>query len=90
MKNYLDYYKKFNIIPVVNTGDLDEKTLFQQRFNFYFKIGITPIELKNKSVLELCAGTGYNAYYLLKHCKIKDITLVDNNPKSLQFLKSDN
>ncbi len=87
MKNYLDYYKKFNIIPVVNTGDLDEKTLFQQRFNFYFKIGITPIELKNKSVLELCAGTGYNAYYLLKHCKIKDITLVDNNPKSLQFLK---
>tara|TARA_B100000900_G_scaffold413223_1_gene436751 strand:+ start:855 stop:2006 length:1152 start_codon:yes stop_codon:yes gene_type:complete len=87
MRNYLDYYKKFNIIPVVNTGDLDEKTLFQQRFNFYFKIGITPIEFKNKSVLELCAGTGYNAYYLLKHCKIKDITLVDNNPKSLQFLR---
>ncbi len=87
MKRYLDYYKKFNIIPVVDIKDLKESILFKQRFNFYFKIGLTPIEFKNKSVLELCAGTGYNSYYLLKYCKIDNITLVDKNPRSLKSLK---
>ena len=87
MKPYLSYYKKINNIPVVNINDLKPETLIKQRFNFYFKIGITPSELKNKSVLELCAGTGYNAYYLIKYCKIKKITLVDKNPASLKTLK---
>jgi len=86
-QNYLTYYKKHNIIPVVDINDLDEKTLVKQRFNFYFKAGLTPTELKDKSILELCPGTGYNAYYLLKYCKIKNITLVDKNPSSIKSLK---
>jgi len=84
---FLDYYKERNIIPVVDLKDTNEKKLFQQRFNFYFKIGLTPSDFLNKSVLELCAGTGYNAYYLLKHCKIKKISVVDNNPESLKVIK---
>ena len=87
MKPYLSYYKKINNIPVVDINDLKRETLIKQRFNFYFKIGITPSELKNKLVLELCPGTGYNAYYLLKYCKIKKIILVDKNPSSLKTLK---
>jgi len=86
MKPYLTYYKKINKIPTVDIKDLKQKIITSQRFNFYFKIGITPSELKNKSVLELCPGTGYNAYYLLKYCKIKKITVVDNNPASLKIL----
>ena len=87
MKPYLSYYKKINAIPVLDINELKQEILFKQRFNFYFKIGVTPSELKNKSVLELCAGTGYNAYYLIKYCKIKKITLVDKNPASLKTLK---
>tara|TARA_B100000787_G_scaffold47354_1_gene34005 strand:+ start:330 stop:1481 length:1152 start_codon:yes stop_codon:yes gene_type:complete len=87
MKPYLSYYKKINAIPVVDIKDLKPEILFKQRFNFYFKLGITPGDLKNKSVLELCAGTGYNAYYLIKYCKIKKITIVDKNPASLKSLK---
>jgi ubiquinone/menaquinone biosynthesis C-methylase UbiE len=87
MKPYLSYYKKINNIPTVDINDLRQETLIKQRFNYYFKIGITPSELKNKSVLELCPGTGYNAYYLIKYCKINKITLVDKNPSSLKTLK---
>ena len=54
---------------------------------FYFKLGISESDLKNKSVLEFCAGTGYNAYYLIKKCKIKNIQLVDYNPASVISLK---
>ena len=72
---------------MVDINDLKRETLIKQRFNFYIKTGITPNELKNKSVLELCPGTGYNAYYLIKYCKIKKITLVDKNSSALKILK---
>lgn len=84
---YLDYYKKNKIIPVVDLKDINEKLLKKQRFNFYFKLGLSPTEFIDKSILELCPGTGYNAYYLLKYCKIKNITLVDKNPSSIRALK---
>ena len=87
MRDHLSYYKKINSIPTVDVNDLNKKLLFKQRFNFYFKNGITKGELKNKSVIELCPGTGYNAYYLLKKCKIKKIKLVEKNLSSLKKLK---
>ena len=86
MKPYLSYYKKINAIPVVDIKDLKPEILFKQRFNFYFKLGITPGELKNKSVLELCAGTGYNAFYLINN-KIKSIDLVEGNTPSINYIK---
>ena len=84
---YLNYYKKIKSIPTLNIADISIKDLFQQRFNFYFKLGISESDLKNKSVLEFCPGTGYNAYYLIKKCKIKKIQLVDHNPASVISLK---
>ena len=41
MKDHLDYYKKINTIPTVDTSDLKKNELINQRFNFFFKIGIT-------------------------------------------------
>lgn len=87
MKGYLGYYKKIKSIPTVNLSDLSTREIFKQRFNFYFKIGISKKDFENKNILELCPGTGYNAYYLLKECKIKNIKLVEKNPYSLQKLK---
>ena len=51
MKDHLSYYKKINNIPTADVNDLNKKILFKQRFNFYFKIGVTESELKNKSVI---------------------------------------
>jgi SAM-dependent methyltransferase len=87
MNSYLKYYKKIKGIPVVDIKDISEKKLIQLRFNFYYKLGITPGDLANKKILELCPGTGYNAFYLLNHCKIKNLTLVEKNYYSIKFLK---
>ena len=86
-REYLDYYKKNSIIPVVNLNDLKESKLKHQRFSFFFKIGIIPTDFYNKEVLELCPGTGVNSFYLLKFTKVKHITLIDNNPSSIKELK---
>lgn len=85
--DHLDYYKKINSIPTVDTSDLKKNELINQRFNFFFKIGITKNELQNKNILELCAGTGYNAEYLITKCSIKKIKLIDKNPSSIKALK---
>ena len=64
MLDHLKYYKKIKSIPTVNLGDLDERILFKQRKNFYFNLSITEQNFYKKSILELCSGTGYNAYFL--------------------------
>lgn len=87
MKKYLEYYKQIKSIPTVDLKDLNTQDLIRQRFNFYFKLGVTDKDLESKSVLELCPGTGYNSYYLLKYCNIKKIKLVEKNPYSLQKLR---
>ena len=50
MRDHLSYYKKINNIPTADVNDLNKKILFKQRFNFYFKIGVTESELKNKCI----------------------------------------
>jgi SAM-dependent methyltransferase len=84
MSKTLEFYEKYKIIPTIGINDKNINKIKQQRFNFYFKIGLLPENFKNKEILEFCPGTGYNAYYLLKFTKIKKITLVDINPKSIE------
>jgi ubiquinone/menaquinone biosynthesis C-methylase UbiE len=86
-RQYLDFYEKYKIIPVLNFNDLNKKEIFKQRSFFYYKLGINPAFLKNKEVIEFGPGNGINAYYLIKKVKIKKITLVDNNPSSIINLK---
>ena len=87
MRDDLPYYKKIKSIPTVNLNDLEKNELNRQRFNFYFQVGITKNDLQNKSILELCPGTGYNAYYLITESNIKKIKLLDKNPSSLKTSK---
>ncbi len=87
MTPHIKYYRRIKSIPTLNLNDIKLKDLYRQRFNFYFKLGITENDFKNKSVLEFAPGTGYNAYYLIEQCKVKNIKLVDNNPASVQALK---
>lgn len=87
MLDHLKYYKKIKSIPTVNLGDLDERILFKQRKNFYFNLSITEQNFYKKSILELCSGTGYNAYFLKKFFRIKKIKLIDNNPESIKASK---
>ena len=86
-REYLDYYKKNKIIPAVSLNEIKPNTLKEQRFSFFFKIGVVADNFTNKEVLELCPGTGVNSLYLLKFTKIKHITLVDNNPSSIKELR---
>ena len=87
MKDHLNYYKKINTAVTVSVDDISKTKLAEQRFNFYFQNKIIPMDLKKKSILEFGAGTGYNAFYLLTKCDIKDISLIEKNPSSLKNLK---
>jgi len=87
MADHLNYYNKIKLIPTVNLTDLDKKTLFTQRKNYYFNLGLTKNNFFDRSILELCAGTGYNAYFLKKQFKVKKIKLIDNNIESIKSAK---
>ena len=86
MSDHLNYYKKIKSIPTVNLDDLRLNILFKQIENFYFCLGITKQNFYKKSILELCAGTGLNAYFLKKSFKIKKMKLLDKNPESLRLI----
>tara|TARA_B100000787_G_C16165319_1_gene283566 strand:+ start:162 stop:1307 length:1146 start_codon:yes stop_codon:yes gene_type:complete len=86
-KSHIKYYKKIKDIPTVDITDFKLKEIYDQRNKFYLKLGITKSDFNNKSVLELCPGTGYNAFYLLKQCSVKKIKLVDYNLFSIKKLK---
>ncbi len=86
MSDHLNYYKKIKSIPTVNLDDLSLNILFKQIENFYFCLGITKQNFYKKSILELCAGTGLNAYFLKKSFKIKKMKLLDKNPESLRLI----
>jgi ubiquinone/menaquinone biosynthesis C-methylase UbiE len=87
MREFLDYYYKYKIIPVVNINDFSLKEIYNQRDFFYYKLGINPHEFENKKVIEFCPGNGVNAHYLINKVKVKRITLVDKNPSSILNLK---
>jgi SAM-dependent methyltransferase len=87
MRDHLKYYQSLNKEVTLDLKDLSLNKIYDQRFNFYFLMSLTPSDLNNKSVLEFGSGTGYNAYYLIKKCNIKNITCVEKNYNSLLKLK---
>ena len=86
MKDHLSYYRKLNQVPTIDIGDNKKNLLLKQRFAFYFTLKISENDFSNKTVLELCPGSGYNSYYLLEKCKIKSIELVDYSDDSIKKL----
>ena len=87
MSQYIDYYKKYKIIPTIDIDDISIEKMFQQRESFYFLLSIQKNTFKNSSILELGPGNGYNAYYLLTVLKPSNVTVVDNNDYSIRNLK---
>ena len=87
MKDHTQYYNYIKNIPTLDVGDINEKNLVSQRNNFYFKLGITKADMEGKEVLELCPGTGYNSYFLLKYFNVRNITLIDYNKASIEKCK---
>ena len=85
MKDHLSYYHKINQVPTIDISD-NKNLLLKQRFAFYFTLKILESDFNNKTVLELCPGSGYNSYYLLEKCKIKSIELVDYSDDSIKKL----
>ena len=86
MKDHLSYYRKINQVPTLDINDNKKNLLLKQRFAFYFTLKISENDFNNKTVLELCPGSGYNSYYLLEKCKIKSIELVDYSDDSIKKL----
>ena len=80
----VDYYEKNKIIPVINLNDISKKILFEQRDNFYESLNV--LNIANKDILELCPGTGINAFYLLSK-GINSIHIVDLNSHSIKQCK---
>lgn len=85
--DHLDYYKSINDIPVVDLGDLPKEEIIKQRKKFFFNLGLTANHFTNRDILEVCAGTGYNALFMAKVFKVRKITCLDNNPKSIKSIK---
>lgn len=85
--DHIKYYSKIKDIPTVDLSEISEKNLFHQRTQFYLNLGISKLDMQGKEVLELCPGTGYNSFFLLKHFKVKHITLIDFNSFSIEKCK---
>ena len=87
MKDHTKYYNYIKNIPTLDLGDINEKVLVSQRNNFYSKLCITKADMEGKEVLELCPGTGYNSYFLLKYFNVRNVTCIDFNKASIEKCK---
>ena len=52
-REFLDYYEAHKIIPTIDIRDLNYKILRNQRFNLYAKIGVYPVDFKDKEITNL-------------------------------------
>jgi 2-polyprenyl-3-methyl-5-hydroxy-6-metoxy-1,4-benzoquinol methylase len=81
---YLTYYGTHGIVPVrQDTSDLELH--YARRRALYRHLGIPPLLLRNRRILEFGPGTGDNALYLAA-CEPELCVLVDANPASIQAI----
>ena len=81
MRPFLDFYGEHDIIPT-NLEIPNKHKFFQQR-NFLLKaLGIPPILVHGKNILEFGSGTGQKAVHLLSLMP-NSYLAIDNNPKSV-------
>jgi 2-polyprenyl-3-methyl-5-hydroxy-6-metoxy-1,4-benzoquinol methylase len=83
-KAFLDFYEKHQIIPV-RQDKSDMVRHFNRRGNLYKQIGIPPVLLKDKSIIEFGPGSGDNAIFTAS-LKPACYVLVDGNSTSVSEL----
>jgi 2-polyprenyl-3-methyl-5-hydroxy-6-metoxy-1,4-benzoquinol methylase len=81
---YLDFYEQHGISPVVNTFEKEKH--FSQRRSLYQTLGIVPLLMEGKTVLEFGPGNGVNSLYTMS-LNPKTYTLVDGNDTGLANIK---
>ncbi|MCF6309504.1 MAG: class I SAM-dependent methyltransferase [Sulfurimonas sp.] len=86
MNEYLSFYEKYKISPVVQNID-DFKQHVRRRTNLYRQLGVSPITFKDKDVLEIGPGGGYNALVTYTY-ELKTYTLVEPNTTGYNELKN--
>jgi len=72
-----------------DTGqELRLQSVFTQEIWHKLKsLDISPDNLNNKQVLDLCCGTGYLTYHLLKQAPKANVTLIDISPDEVNMAK---
>jgi len=81
-KPFIDFYGKMDVIPT-NQDITDLGTHFQRRGSLYCQLGIPPLFVQGRSVIEFGPGSGHNAIFTAS-LKPRNYTLVDANKKSLE------
>lgn len=93
-KNDSNYVLK-ELLEISITKNRDFKTE-EKRFNGVFsyevwkkikRLGLTEADFENKTILDLCAGSGFLSFHLLKKIKPKKITLWDISENEINNAK---
>ena len=82
---HINFYKKHNVSPV--NYNIDLNILLEQRKSLYKGIGITPLLINNKNILEIAAGSGQNSIYLSINNPNK-LKLIEPNPIAVLDIKN--
>ena len=80
-----DYILNKELIGKVASKNSDfntEEVRFEDVFTFEIWkkltiLGVKPSDLNNFDILDICAGSGYLSYHLLRRCSPKKLTLLD-------------
>ena len=80
--SFVDFYTKHDISPVQQDISSLEKH-FQRRESLYKILGIIPVFLKGKKIIEFGPGSGHNAIYTAT-LNPGQYVLVDGNKRGIQ------
>lgn len=80
--SYVAFYSKNNISPVTqDISDLNKH--FQRRESLFRSLGLAPLLIEGRKILEFGPGSGHNAIYMAS-LSPSLYELVDGNPKGVQ------
>jgi SAM-dependent methyltransferase len=82
IKPFIDFYTKLDVIPT-HQDISNLKAHFARRRGLCIQLGIPPLFIGNRSVLEFGPGTGQNALFTAS-LRPADYTLVDGNKRSVE------
>ncbi len=85
MQSQLDFYKE-NDLATTRQEIEDLGLYFNKREALYRQLGILPIFISNRTVLEIGPGSGVNSLYTA-HLRPAELVLVEPNPAAVEDIK---